>query len=165
MVLAALGILVIGVLAFVAYGGVGSSGGGRGGLSAWVHGTGLGQSLGTLHADNGHVTLVLHRHLGNQALHTVCAVLSDDTATAMADLPSPNSTLNTLLARAYQAEYQAANDCYSAGANGSRDHQAEKEVAAGQTLLDQAVALAVSATGATLSTTTTTTPDSGGIFG
>jgi len=163
--LAALAIVVIGLLAFFAYGGVGSPGSAKNHLTSWVDDTGLGQSLGTLAADNRKVNLVLTGHLGTTALHTVCAILSDDTATAMADLPSPDPELNERLAEAYQSEYRVANDCYDAGTNAALDSRAKRELTGGQALLNQAVALARSATHAELSTTTTTTPDSGGIFG
>ncbi len=163
--LAALGVVAIGLLAFFAYGGVGSVGSGKGGLSSWIHNTGLGQSIGTLRGDNHSVTVVFDRHLGTGALHTVCAVLTDDSATAMSDLPSPDTQLNELLARAYETEYRAGNDCYSASANASLEARASGELAQGQVLLSRAISLVDQATHRPLSTTTTTTPDSGGIFG
>jgi hypothetical protein len=163
--LAVLGVVAIGALAFLAYGGVGHRGTPKAQLALWVHDTGLAQSLGTLRGDNNGATEIVSGHRGTGAVHTICGVLTADTATAMSYLPSPNTELTQLLARAYQLEYQAGTDCYSAGSHAALQVRSAHERAAGQRLLDQAAALITTQTGSTLSTTTTTSGSGGGIFG
>jgi hypothetical protein len=61
---------------------------------------------------------------GTSQLHTVCAVLLVDAESANAALPSPDSQLNHVLASAYNALGDGANECYRAGANKSLRNKA-----------------------------------------
>lgn len=159
-------VVAIGVLAFLAFGSVGHTGTPRQQLEQWVRDTGLGPEVGTLRGDDAAIAEVVSTHRGTGAIHTTCAVLVDDASTATSDLPTPDTAVTQLLARGYQLEYRAGNDCYSAGSTDTALlARSAAERAAGLGLLDQALALVAERTGASVSTTTTTSPSSGGLFG
>jgi hypothetical protein len=160
-------LVALAVVAFVAAGGRHGGATPREQLSAWVTGTGLGQDLGALHQDGIDVEEVLSHHRGTGALHTACSVLSVTAASAHSNLPSPDTEVTQLLARAYTLEYDAGNDCYDAGATGtallrrSADDRSEA-----QRIVDEVLARIRAVTGLTVPTTTTTQPTTGtGIFG
>ena len=89
-------------------------------------------------------------------------MLVDDASTATANLPAPDTAVTQLLARGYQLEYRAGNDCYSAGSTDTALlARSAGERAAGLGLLDQALALVAERTGASVSTTTTTSAQLG----
>jgi len=164
----AAGIVVVafGVLAFLAFGSVGRAGTPRQQLQTWVKDTGLGSTVGGLRGDDSAITDVVQTRRGTGAIHTTCAVLVDDASSATSDLPTPDTEVTQLLARGYQLEYRAGNDCYSAGATDTTllDRSAQ-ERSAGLVLLGRALALVDRRTGSTVATTTTTAPSSGGLFG
>jgi hypothetical protein len=149
----------VAVVAFIAYGGVGSGGTPRQQLRTWVATSGLGQSIGTLHDDAEHVSEVLARHRGSAALRTICGVLSTDAEAANSHLPSPNTTVTDLLARAYGLDYSAGTDCYDAGVDGSvLLAKSASERAEADRLFDEVLAKVRELTTDTVSTTTTTVP-------
>jgi hypothetical protein len=162
-------VVAVGVVAFVAERGTGAGGTPRQQMAAWVSSTGLGQDLGTLHQDGLDVERVLAGHKGTVtlALHTACNVLSTTAELAHSNLPSPDTEVTQLLARAYTLEYEAGIDCYDAGATGTallRRSAAERSQA--QRIIGRALARVGSLTGRTVPTTTTTQPTTGtGIFG
>jgi len=152
-------VAAVGVVAFVAYGGVGSGGTPRQQLKNWVDNTGLGQSIGTLQDDGAHVSEVLSRHRGTSALHTICGVLTTDAEAANSHLPSPDTQLTELLAKAYALEYDAGSNCYAAGVGGTKllaKSAAERSEA--ERLFREALDRVRSVTAQTVATTTTTVP-------
>ncbi len=162
-------VVAVGVVAFVAERGTGAGGTPRQQLAAWVSSTGLGQDLGALHQDGVDVERVLagHKATGTQALHTACNVLSITAEAAHSNLPSPDTEVTQLLARAYTLEYEAGIDCYDAGATGTALlRRSATERARAQRIIDQVLARVGLLTGQTVSTTTTTQPTTGtGLFG
>jgi hypothetical protein len=160
-------LVAVAVVAFVSYSSVSPSGTPRQRLARWVADTSLGQDLGALHDDGLDLKKVLAHHAGTTAVHTVCSVLSVTAEAANSNLPSPDTTLTQLLARAYGLEGAAGGYCYDAGASDRPLlEKSEAEQAQAQRLIDEALARVAAITGATVSTTTTTQPTSGtGIFG
>jgi len=162
IVVAGAGVVAIGVLAFIAYGGTGRSGTPTQDLVAWVRQTGFGTSVGTVVGDASRVRIAVAAHQGSGVLHTDCGVLLTDAQTANGELPTPNTQLTDLLSSGYALAYDAGNDCYdSAGTNRSLLDRATKERIQAEAKLQQAVTLVDQLTGLTVSTTTTTEPDVG----
>lgn len=158
-------LVAVALVAFVSYGGLGTSGTPRQQLAAWVTSTSFGSTVGTLHDDDRHVAETVAGHGSVGALHTVCAVLTDDAGSANSQLPTPETSLTQVLARAYALEYSAGNDCYDAAAGDRRLLTASARLRAqAESLLDRALAIVRSRTGLVVSTTTTTQPGGGGIF-
>jgi len=156
----------IGVIAFVAYGHLGPTGTSAKKMDAWVAGAGLGQNLGSIHDDGVHLQMVLDKHNGTNAVHTVCGVMAVDAQTGNNNLPSPDTRVTQLLARGYSKEYDAAVLCYDAGAdNAALLAKSARSRAAADRLFVAALARIAEISGKTVPTTTTTTPTSGGIFG
>ncbi|MGH9091024.1 MAG: hypothetical protein ACRDZR_06550 [Acidimicrobiales bacterium] len=160
-------IVAVAIVAFVAYGGLGHGGTPRQQLAAWTGDTGLGQDLGALHHDSLNVERVLADHRGTGAVHTVCGVLSVTAQAAHDSLPSPDTRTTQLLARAYTLYYEAANDCYTAGATGTRLlRRSARERAAAAHDVSLALARIHEVAGVSVATTTTTQPTAGtGLFG
>jgi len=78
----------------------------------------------------------------------------------------PDTTVTNQLSNAYADEGSAANDCYNAGTtNAKLLARSARERAQADALLAQALERVQSITGTTISTTTTTDPGSGSIFG
>ncbi len=154
------------MLAFVTYSSGSSGGSASEKLRTWANGTGLGQQIGTLQADGARITAVVTQNRGTGAVHADCAVLDTDASTANGSLPSPDTQVTNLLSQAYTLEGDAAGNCYNAGAT---NHQllltSSHQRVRAEALMDQALARITAVTGATVSTTTTTVPDVGGIFG
>ena len=166
LVLAGFVIFALGAGAFAAYGGLASSGSPKQRMVAWVKASGLGASTGTLQTDDSNVTLVVKDHDGIGTVHEICGVLSVDSLSANQELPSPNPTVTNDLTNAYQLEYQAANDCYNGGVTGTALlNRSARERREARVSLSNALTLVNRIIGSTVSTTTTTSPDSGSIFG
>ncbi len=164
IVAAGVGVLAIGVLAFVAYGGTGTTGTPTQQLRAWINGTGLGQSLGTVVGDAARVRVAVDEHQGSGVLHTDCGVLLTDAQSANGELPTPNTELTELLSSGYALADDAGYDCYnSGGTNKQLLARSTKERIEAEAKLQQAVNLVDQLTSSTLSTTTTTQPNAGGI--
>lgn len=155
------------VVAFVAYGGISPGGTPRQQLQRWVTDTQVGQSIGTLTADGRNVGKVVSLHRGTLAVHTACGVLTTDAEAANSHLPSPNTEITQLLARAYTLEYRAGTDCYNAGqSNTSLLARSAAERAQAEAIFTQVLQRLATLTGHAVPTTTTTQPTAGtGIFG
>jgi hypothetical protein len=129
-------------------------------LRSWVTSTNLGQDIGTLEGDGDGVRRALAARKGIRAVHTVCAAMATDAQTYNDDLPSPDTTVTQLLARAYGLEYDAAESCYRAPSTGARlltissDDRTKAAVLFGEVLRRVR-----SFTGMTVPTTTTAVPD------
>ena len=133
-------------------------------MSSWVGGTGFGEQVGTLFADNARVPKDVAN--GTGAVHAACGTLLNDAEMAYAELPSPDPDVNQLLNDAYTLEQAAANDCYDAGASNPKLlGKAEREGVKAEALLDQALQRIRAIDGTAVRTTTTTDNSSGGIFG
>ena len=87
-----------------------------------------------------------------------------DAQSANTELPTPNTQLTDLLSSGYALADDAGYDCYnSGGTNTQLLARSTKERIESEAKLQQAVNLVNQLTGSTLSTTTTTEPDAGGI--
>jgi hypothetical protein len=133
-------------------------------VSVWVSGTGLGQDIGTLVADNARVPKDVAN--GTGAVHAACGTLLNDAEMANTNLPSPDPEVTALLTKAYGLEGTAANQCFDAGAtNEALLAQSEHNAIRAEALYDQALQRIRQIIGRTVSTTTTTDNSTGGIFG
>jgi hypothetical protein len=133
-------------------------------MQEWVGGTGLGEDIGTLIADNARIPKDVPN--GTGAVHGACATLEDDAEMANGELPTPDADLTTLLSNAYELEGTAGNECYSAGAtNAKLLAKAEKATAQANAIYRQAIARITAVDGLPVSTTTTTDNNPGSIFG
>ncbi len=133
-------------------------------MSAWVSGTGFGESIGTLVADNARIPKVVAN--GTGAVHAACGTLLNDAEAANSSLPSPDPDVTDLLARAYGLEGTAANQCYDAGSTDQKLlRESERNAVRAQALLDQALQRIRGVDGKMVPTTTTTDNSTGGIFG
>jgi hypothetical protein len=154
------------VVAFIAYGAGTTGGTPRQQMRSWISGTGFGNSIGTLQADAARVTHAVRDRLGTGAIRADCGTLLVDAQTANTELPSPDPGISRTLYAAYGLEGEAANNCYSAGAtNTSLLAKSARERAQANILLQSAFTRAQILSGQTVSTTTTTSLDSGGILG
>ncbi|MGH9047860.1 MAG: hypothetical protein ACRDVW_11205 [Acidimicrobiales bacterium] len=161
ILLAAVAVVALGVLAFLAYGGIGN-GTPTQRVRAWVSGSGLGQDIGTVVGDAARVRLAVDEHKDAGVLHTDCGVLLTDAQSANGELPTPDTQLTDLLSSGYALAYESGNDCYSSGGtNRALLEKATQERIQAEAKLQQAVNLVEQLTGSTLSTTTTTQPDAG----
>jgi hypothetical protein len=133
-------------------------------MSVWVDGTGLGQDIGTLVADNARVPQDVPN--GTGAVHAACGTLLDDAEMANGSLPSPDPEVTDLLTQAYNLEGTAANQCFSAGAtNRTLLRESQRNAIKAEALYNQVLLRIRSIDGKTVSTTTTTNNSTGGIFG
>lgn len=155
----ALVIVAIGVVAFVSLG-ASSPGTARQRVQSWVSSTNLGQDVGSLEGDGASVRKALSAHAGISSVHTVCAAMATDAETYNENLPSPDTQLTQLLARAYGLEYDAAESCYRAPAVGSRLLRVSaSDRARAEVVFGRALRRVRALTGRSLPTTTTTVPD------
>jgi isopenicillin N synthase-like dioxygenase len=152
-------IVAIGVVAFVSLGhGVSGTPGQR--LEGWATSMNLGQDVGTLEGDGASVRKAISAGKGIGAVHTVCAAMASDAQTYNDNLPSPDSTVTQLLARAYGLEYDAAESCYRATSTRARLLKvSSRDRTEAATLFGEALRRIRSVTGHTVPTTTTTVPD------
>ncbi len=155
----ALVVVAIGVVAFVTLGHA-RPGSPAQRLESWVKSSSLGQDVGTLEGDGRDLGKVLAAHRGIGAVHTVCAAMADDAQTYNGDLPSPDSMVTQLLARAYGLEYDAAESCYRArSARAPLLGVSSRDRSRATALFDRALRRIALLTGRTVPTTTTTAPD------
>jgi hypothetical protein len=133
-------------------------------MSVWVSGTGLGEDIGTLIADNARVPKDVTN--GTGAVHAACGTLLNDAQMANGSLPSPDPQVTDLLTRAYNFEGTAANECYDAGAtNRTLLRQSQRNAIKAEALYNQVLERIRAIDGKSVSTTTTTNNSTGGIFG
>jgi hypothetical protein len=163
---AGLGLIVVAALTLTACAGEDQMGSAAHRMSVWVGGTGFGQDIATLIADNARVPKDVAN--GTGAVHAACSTLLNDAQMANGSLPSPDPQVTDLLTEAYNLEGTAANECYDAGAtNRSLLHQSEQNAIKAEALYNQVLQRIRVVDGKTPSTTTTTgnSGNSGGIFG
>ncbi|HEY6426400.1 MAG TPA: hypothetical protein VIX84_04130 [Acidimicrobiales bacterium] len=163
---AGLGLIVVAALTLTACAGEDQMGPSAHRMSVWVGGTGFGQDIATLIADNARVPKDVAN--GTGAVHAACSTLLNDAQMANGSLPSPDPEVTDLLTEAYNLEGTAANECYDAGAtNRSLLHQSERNAIKAEALYNQVLQRIRVVDGKTPSTTTTTgnSGNSGGIFG
>ncbi len=152
----ALVVVALGVVAFVSLG-HGVSGTPAQQLKSWVTSTHLGQDVGTLEGDGADVQRLVAARKGPAAVRTVCAAMANSAQTFNDDLPSPDTTITQLLARAYGLEYDAAESCYHApSGNAPRFATFARDRAEAANLFGEALRRVRSLTGRSVSTTTTT---------
>jgi len=133
-------------------------------MSVWVSGTGFGEDIGTLMADNARVPKDVVN--GTGAIHAACSTLLNDAQMANGQLPSPDPKVTNLLTQAYGLEGTAANQCYGAGAtNNTLLRQSERNSIKAEALYNEVFERIRTLDGKPVSTTTTTDNSSGGIFG
>jgi hypothetical protein len=130
-------------------------------MSTWVKGTGLGEFIGTLKADNARVP----KENGAGALHAACGTMEDDADMANDELPSPDSQVTAWLATAYGLEGAAANECYSGAGNPKALAKSAANAAKAEALFSRVVIRIDSIDGRLPSTTTTTDNGPISIFG
>jgi hypothetical protein len=133
-------------------------------MSVWVKGTGLGQDIGTLVADNARLPKLVP--IGTGAVHAACSTLVTDAEMANGELPSPDPEVTDLLTQAYGLEGTAGNQCYDAGSTDKTllARSARNAIKA-EALYAQVLRRIRQIDGRTVATTTTTENGSGGIFG
>ncbi len=159
LALGALVVVAVGVVAFVSTGRA-PSGTAAQRLQSWVESTTLGQDIGTLEGDGGHVREALAEHKGMGAVHTICAAMANDAQTFNDNLPSPDSVVTQLLARAYGLEYDAAESCYRAASPASGlMGRAEHDITTASRVFAQVLRRLRAKTGRSVPTTTTTVPN------
>jgi hypothetical protein len=133
-------------------------------MSVWVSGTGFGEDVGTLVADNARIPKVVPN--GTGAVHAACGTMLNDAEMANTNLPSPDPDVTDLLTQAYGLEGTAANQCYDAGATNTKLlGESERNSIKAEALYQQALQRIRQIDGRTVSTTTTTDNSSGSIFG
>jgi hypothetical protein len=133
-------------------------------MSEWVKGTGLGEDIGTLVADNARLPKVVPN--GTRAVHGACGTMLDDAEMANGELPTPDAEVTDWLSTAYSLEGTAANQCYSAGSTNKKLlAKAEKEMTRAESLYARALIRIESIDGREPSTTTTTENGPISIFG
>jgi hypothetical protein len=133
-------------------------------MAEWVSGTAFGEDIGTLVADNARVPKDVPH--GTGAVHAACGTLEDDAEQANGELPTPDSQVTDWLSTAYGLEGTAGTECYSAGAtNRKLLAESARDTAKADALYLQVLARIRSIDGRSVSTTTTTDNNPGGIFG
>lgn len=135
-------------------------------MDAWVNDTGFGQQIGTLTADNQRISEVIRLKNGTGAIHADCSLLVSDAEAANGNLPTPNHQVSLLLYSAYGLEGEAGTNCYNAGSTNQvllAKSKAERTKAIAE--IQSSLKAIEQITKSTVSTTTTTNPNSGSIFG
>jgi hypothetical protein len=131
-------------------------------LAAWVGGTGFGEDIGTLVADNARIA----KETSTAAMHAACATMEDDAETANDELPTPDAVVSDWLSTAYGLEGTAATDCYDAGVtNNALLVKAEAATVKADRLYSRALIRIQSIDGRVPTTTTTTDNSPGSILG
>jgi hypothetical protein len=133
-------------------------------MRVWVSGTGLGEDIGTLIADNERVAKDVPN--GTGAVHAACGTILNDAGMANGELPSPDPDVTQLLTQAYGLEGTAGNQCYSAGATDKKLlAESARNAIRAQALYSQVLVRISQIDGKAVPTTTTTENGTGGIFG
>ena len=131
-------------------------------MSAWVGGTGFGEDIGTLAADNARIS----KETSTGAMHAACGTMEDDADTANDELPTPDPEVTDWLSEAYGLEGTAATDCYDAGVtNKTLLATAERDTRKAAGLYSRVLIRIQSIDGRVPTTTTTTDNGPISIFG
>jgi hypothetical protein len=130
----------------------------------WVGGTGFGEDIGTLVADNQRVPEDVPN--GTGAVHAACGTLEDDAEMANGELPTPDPQVTDWLSTAYGLEGTAGTECYSAGVGNKKLLASSyRDTAKAEALFQKVLARIKTLDGAPVSTTTTTDNNPTSIFG
>ena len=117
-------------------------------VSNWIGATGLSSDVSQIQTDAANVAKVESLHSVAGAIRANCAVLDIDTENANQNLPAPDAELTQELTDAYDAEIQAAQDCYhGAGKSQSLIDRGKVAQIAANADLSQALALVTQLTG------------------
>jgi hypothetical protein len=159
-----LGLVLTSAVALTSCAGADQQGSAAHRMSVWVKGTGLGQDVGTLVADNARIPKVVPN--GTGAVHAACGTLVTDAVMANGELPSPDPEVTDLLTQAYNLEGTAGNQCYGAGAaDKALLAKSARNAIKAEALYAQVLQRIRQIDGQTVATTTTTENSAGGIFG
>lgn len=132
-------------------------------LAAWATSTSLGQDIGTLQGEGRDVARAAAAHSPTGVFHTVCSAMATDAQTYNDSLPSPDTRVTVTLAKAYGLAYDAARECYSAGATDrSLLARSRADSARARRLFATVVRRIERVTRSTVPTTTTTGPPTTG---
>lgn len=132
-------------------------------LAGWVKTTALGEDIGTLQSEGRDVARAAAAHSGTGVVHTICSAMATDAQTYNDSLPSPDTAVTQDLARAYSLAYDAAEECYKAGAtNRPLFARSEADSARARRLFAAVVRRIERLTRSSVSTTTTTGPGTTG---
>jgi hypothetical protein len=133
-------------------------------MSVWVKGTGFGEDVGTLIADNARVPKDVKN--GTGAVHAACGTMEDDADMANGELPTPDGEVTNWLSTAYGLEGTAATECYNAGSTNKKLLAESARNAKKAEALYSRVLIRIQSIDGRIPTTTTTT-DNGpiSIFG
>ena len=133
-------------------------------MSVWVKGTGLGEDIGTLMADNARVPEDVKN--GTGAVHAGCGAMEDDADMANDELPTPDGEVTDWLSTAYGLEGTAATECYNAGSmNEKLLAESARNAKKAEALFSRALIRIQSIDGRIPATTTTTDNGPISIFG
>jgi hypothetical protein len=131
-------------------------------MAKWVSGTGLGEDIGTLVADNARIP----KETSTGGMHAACGTMEDDADTANDELPSPDSVVTEWLSNAYGLEGTAATDCYNAGVTNKKLlATAERDATKANVLYTRTLIRIQSIDGRVPTTTTTTNNAPISVFG
>jgi hypothetical protein len=133
-------------------------------MSVWVKGTGLGEDIGTLMADNARVPKDVKN--GTGAMHAACGTMEDDADMANDELPTPDGEVTNWLSTAYGLEGTAATECYNAGSTNKKLlAESARNAKKAEALYSRALIRIQSIDGRIPTTTTTTDNGPVSIFG
>ena len=132
-------------------------------LSTWLRDGGGGSGIGNVEVASKNVDLALAQHNKPAAIKEVCALLSNDSQSAIGNLPTPDEQLTAALNAAYVVGTSAGDDCYN-GAGGDTRLLARSAAERVKlfTLLAASIRRAAEVTGQTPTTDTTAPPAGGG---
>lgn len=133
-------------------------------IRSWAQSNGLGASLATIRNDLAKVAVQLNAPSATvNGDHTICAAMLLDADQSNANLPSPDATLSSLLAKAYSVVGSAANECYAVAADHSKLARFTTLSESARSYLAEAEARAVELIGPGLLPTGTTAPVDSGV--
>jgi len=133
-------------------------------MAEWVGGTGFGEDIGTLMADNARLPKDVPN--GTGAVHAACGTMEDDAEMANDELPTPDQQVTNWLSTAYGLEGTAGVECYKAGSTNKKLlSEAYKATAKAKVLMERSLVRIQSIDNSVVSTTTTTDSVGGSIFG
>jgi hypothetical protein len=122
-------------------------------MSVWVSGTGLGEDIGTLVADNARVP----KETSSGGMHAACGTMEQDADTANDELPTPDPQVTDWLSTAYGLEGTAATECYDAGSTDTKLLVKAEASTKQADLLYERVLIRIQSIDGILPSTTTTT--------
>ena len=133
-------------------------------MSVWVKGTGFGEDIGTLVADNARIPRSAN---GTGAMHAACGTMEDDADMANGELPTPDAQVTDWLSDAYGLEGDGGHRLLQRRVAPTRScwPRPRRHTAKAQALFSRALIRIQSIDGRLPSTTTTTDNGPSSIFG